>query len=161
MDLFEHPLLAHLSTEHKDTFSALAERETYSVGEEMVHEGDLGDSLFMILSGEAEVLKRSVKDDPNAYLVRLALLGPGEFFGEMSLVEPNPRSATVRALAATEVARLSNATLQRALESDPRLMNSVLVGIIKGMSVRLRVTSSLVVNLKRNLDALSSFPTAI
>jgi len=161
MDLFGHPLLSHLSPEHAATFNTLAERETYAVGEEMVREGDLGDSLFMILSGEAEVLKRSQKDDPSSYLVRLAMLGPGEFFGEMSLVEPNPRSATVRALAATEVARLSNATLQRALESDPRLMNSVLVGIIKGMSARLRVTSSLVVNLKRNLDALSSFPTAI
>ena len=115
--------------------------------------------MFIVLSGEAEVVKTPAQ--PGEKNVRLAMIGPGEFFGEMSMVEPAPRSATVRALAATDVCRLSNSTLTRAMAEDPTLMNSVLVGIIKGMSDKLRVTSNLVVQLKRNLDALANVPTAI
>ncbi len=65
----------------------------YEPGEIVFDEGDTGDSLFMILSGRVEVLKRFGAEPQ---LVRT--LGPGEYFGEMALLGRHPRSATTRAL---------------------------------------------------------------
>ncbi len=55
----------------------------------MFSEGDTGDSLFMILAGEVEVLKR-FGAEPEV----VGRLGPGEYFGEMALLGRHPRSAT-------------------------------------------------------------------
>jgi len=72
-------------------------REHYEPGEEVFREGDIGDSLYIVLSGEAEVVRgESI----------LAHLGPGEVFGEMALIEHTTRSATVRCLSAMDVLRM-------------------------------------------------------
>jgi NADH dehydrogenase len=65
----------------------------YEAGETVFEEGDSGDSLYMVLSGQVEVLKRFGAD---AQVVRT--LGPGEYFGEMALLGRHPRSASTRAL---------------------------------------------------------------
>jgi NADH dehydrogenase len=70
----------------------------YEPGEIVFAEGDAGDSLYMILSGEVEVLKRFGADPQ---VVRT--LGPGEYFGEMALLGRHPRSAGTRALSALDV----------------------------------------------------------
>lgn len=59
----------------------------------MFDEGDTGDSLFMILSGKVEVIKRFGGEPQH-----IGTLGPGEYFGEMALLGRRPRSATTRAL---------------------------------------------------------------
>jgi NADH dehydrogenase len=64
----------------------------YEPGEVVFEEGDTGDSLFMILAGQLEVIKR-VGDEPQC----IGTLGPGEYFGEMALLGRQPRSATTRA----------------------------------------------------------------
>lgn len=76
----------------------------YEPGEVVFEEGDSGDSLFMILSGEVEVVKRFA-DGP----VVVGELGPGEYFGEMALLGRHPRSATVRARSALDVLVLPGA----------------------------------------------------
>jgi NADH dehydrogenase len=70
----------------------------YEPGEVVFNEGDAADSLFMILSGQVEVLKHS-----GAQLQLVGALGPGEYFGEMALLGRDPRSATTRALTALDV----------------------------------------------------------
>ncbi|MGE0025791.1 MAG: FAD-dependent oxidoreductase [Thermoleophilia bacterium] len=70
----------------------------YEPGEHVFEEGDSGDSLYMILSGEAEVVKAF---DEGAATV--GVLGPGEYFGEMALLGHHPRSATITALTALDV----------------------------------------------------------
>ena len=70
----------------------------YEEGEIVFDEGDAGDSLFMIISGQLEVLKR-FGDEQRV----VAMLGPGEYFGEMALLGRDPRSATARALTALDV----------------------------------------------------------
>ena len=65
----------------------------YEPGETLFNEGDAGDSVFMILSGRVEVLKR-FGAEPRV----VRRLGPGEYFGEMALLGRHPRSATTRAL---------------------------------------------------------------
>jgi NADH dehydrogenase len=70
----------------------------YEEGEIVFDEGDAGDSLFMIISGQVEVRKRFGEEDRV-----VGMLGPGEYFGEMALLGRDPRSATARALTALDV----------------------------------------------------------
>jgi NADH:ubiquinone reductase (H+-translocating) len=70
----------------------------YEAGEIVFEEGDAGDSLLMILSGQVEVIKRV-----DSELQRIRTLGPGEYFGEMALLGRQPRSATTRALTALDL----------------------------------------------------------
>ena len=68
----------------------------------------------------------------------LETVGKEGFFGEMSLVEPAPRSATVVALEPSFVFRLPYFSLQNMLEQDPTAFNAVLVQVVKTLSERLR-----------------------
>lgn len=76
-------------------------REHFEPGEEVFAEGQLGDSLFIILSGEAEVLRR--RDDGEQTVARLRA---GECFGEMALLNLTTRNATVRCMSAMDVLSL-------------------------------------------------------
>ena len=84
--LEKHPLLVHLESDQLARIAQAGEVESYNPNEQIVVEGSLGDALFLILSGQVAVHR-----GPQTF----ATLGGGEFFGEMSLVEPAPRSATV------------------------------------------------------------------
>lgn len=150
LNLAKHPLLSRLTSEQRSAFIQIAEREDYQTSEIVVREGDLGDSLYLILDGEAEVFK--TPPGTHDQETRLALLGPGEFFGEMTLVEPMPRSATVRCLTPARLVRLSHSTLTRELERDPKLLAPILVAIIRALSQRLRATSEVLVGLKSNVE---------
>jgi NADH:ubiquinone reductase (H+-translocating) len=69
-------------------------QEHFEPGEDVFHQGDLGDRIYMIVSGQAEV----VREDNGAETI-LAQLGPGEYFGEMALLKQTTRGATVRCTA--------------------------------------------------------------
>jgi len=132
VSLRDHPLLQRLADEQLERFASAGEVETYAAGEVIVTEGSLGDSIYLVLCGNTAVQKGGVGGR------RLATLGAGEFFGEMSFVEAAPRSASVVALEPTDVFRLPNQALHRLAADDPRAMNAVLVMIIRTLSQRLR-----------------------
>ncbi len=73
----------------------------YEAGETVFEEGDTGDSLFMILSGRVEVVKRFGGKDSDPQVV--GELGPGEYFGEMALLGRGPRTAGTRALTSLDL----------------------------------------------------------
>jgi NADH dehydrogenase len=76
-------------------------QEHFEPGQEVFRQGDLGDRLYIILSGEAEVRRREAGTESV-----LALLGPGQCFGEMALVNMATRNATVRCVAPMDVLSL-------------------------------------------------------
>ena len=88
MILILPPDIVQLSTEKP----LAIRREHFEPNETIFREGDLGDSLYIILDGEVEI----TRDAPGQSDVPLARLGRGECFGEMGLVRQMPRSATVR-----------------------------------------------------------------
>jgi NADH dehydrogenase len=84
----------------------------YEPGEVVFNEGDVGDSLFMILSGQVEVSKH-FGGEPRA----IGTLGPGEYFGEMALLGHHPRNATTRALTPLDVLVLPGSDFSALAES--------------------------------------------
>lgn len=92
--------------------AASAEACSYAAGEEVVRQGQVGDTLYVVESGEVEVLVGSA---------RAAILGPGAFFGEMSLLTGETRSATVRTLVETELVMVGHGALSSLLHGHPEL----------------------------------------
>jgi len=109
--------------------SRAGEIESYNPGEAIVIEGSLGDALFLILSGQVAVHRGAQT---------FATLQGGEFFGEMSLVEPLPRSASVTAMSATFLFRLPHDALRELISNDAQGASILLVQIVKTLSDRLR-----------------------
>jgi NADH dehydrogenase len=97
LDLFLAPELVNLRLQGSEGVS----QEHFEPGEDVFREGELGDRLFIILKGEAEV-RRDQGGRPEV----LARLGPGQCFGEMALVNMATRNATVRCLTSLDVLSL-------------------------------------------------------
>jgi CRP/FNR family cyclic AMP-dependent transcriptional regulator len=88
----------------------------YKGGDVIVHQGEVGDCMYVIQEGEVEV----VRVDKGS-IIRLAVLGRGDFFGEMSVFEKEVRSATVRALDRVRVITVDKKTFMRRIQKDPTL----------------------------------------
>jgi signal transduction histidine kinase len=111
----------------------MAETVSLPAGQLVLQEGDQGDSLYVVLAGELEVTKRRGSQD-----VLLALYKPGQFFGEMALLEQAPRSASVRTLQESRLLMISQAAFQTLLSCSP----SAPLKILHTVTSRLRSTES-------------------
>ena len=111
-------LLAVLSAEEQALLCASSRLLRFGPGETIVREGDRGDSMFLLLSGEVEVLKRGADGSDAA----VALLPAGEVFGEMTLLLDAPRSATVRAAAETDLLEVERSCFSDLLQRNPQLL---------------------------------------
>ncbi len=102
-------------------------------GDVLFREGDPGDALFVI--GEGKVKLGRTSSDGRENLV--AILGPGEMFGELSLFDPGPRTMTATAVAETQLMGLTNDSLTSLLSGRPEVAKSLLAALAK----RLRRTN--------------------
>jgi CRP/FNR family transcriptional regulator, cyclic AMP receptor protein len=82
-----------LSNEELSAIASLAREVNVPAGHVLFEEGELGDSIYVVVQGEVEVMRRDSAGTPEC----IASLGPQQFFGEMSLIDKEYRSATVRA----------------------------------------------------------------
>jgi CRP-like cAMP-binding protein len=144
--LDRHPLLVHLSPDQLVGIARAGEIESYNPGEPIVVEGSLGDALFLILSGQVAVHK-----GPQTF----ATLSGGEFFGEMSLVEPCPRSASVSAMSATFLFRLPHDSLRQLISEDSEAASILLVQVVKTLSDRLRRANQMLSSIDMLADWLA------
>lgn len=144
--LERHPLLVNLAPEQVARIAEAGEVESYNAGEDVVVDGSLGDALFLILSGQVAVHRGAQT---------FATLGSGEFFGEMSLVEPAPRSATVTSMQATFLFRLPHDSLRALISNDAAAANVLLVQIVKTLSDRLRRANTMLSSVDMLADWLA------
>lgn len=112
-------------------------------GHVVFSEGDAGRDLYVVLSGELEVMKSS-KSGQDA---RVALLGVRDWFGEMSLLDVQPRSATVRALAPSRLLYVTSKDLDVLYRRDLKAYSLVVLNLAREMSRRLRVADGIVADL--------------
>ena len=111
----------------------------YQDGEIIIKQGDTENCMYVIQSGEVEVL-----GDNNGSQVRLAVRKTGEFFGEMALFSKEVRSATVKAMGNARVLTVDRKNLLNSIQKDP----SLAFRIIETLSKRLRDLSEEIVSLK-------------
>ena len=121
--------------------------QTPEAGELVFREGDDANAMYVVLRGEMEVLKKSKR----ATEARVALLGPGDWFGEMSIVDIQPRSATVRALAPSRLLRVSAADLDALYRFDLRSYSLIVLNLARELSRRLRVADGILADLISNV----------
>lgn len=128
------PLFEMLSGAELAHLAELSEQRRYAAGEIVFEEGERGDSLYVIVKGEVEVVRRDSGGVPRP----LTVLGSPEFFGEMSLIDKEYRSATVRARTEAELLRLTaqNLTLFRQTYRDG--FTFVVINIARILSARVR-----------------------
>lgn len=121
--------------------------KTYQDGEVIFNQGDEGNCMYVIQSGQVEVLQ-----EIDSRTVRLAVRGEGEFFGEMALFESQVRMATVRALGTAKVLTIDKKNFLRRIHEDP----SMAYHMIKKMSARIRQLSETVTRLENLLTENSN-----
>jgi CRP-like cAMP-binding protein len=130
-DLFrEVPLFADLDKADIESLIAVATRRKFPKDSVIFFEHDPGDSLFMILTGRVKV---TILSDDGREII-LSVLGEKDFFGEMSLLDNEPRSATAIAMEDTEVVILHQREFLSIVERRPR----ILVLLLAVLSSRLR-----------------------
>ena len=124
------PIFSELTEADFSSLAKVANRRRYPKDSVVFFENEQGDFFFMILEGRIKV---TILGDDGREVI-LSLLGSGDFFGEMALLDNEPRSATAIAVEDTELLSLHRNDFQAVL-SDNR---SITVGLIKVLTTRLR-----------------------
>jgi CRP/FNR family cyclic AMP-dependent transcriptional regulator len=132
-------VLAHLAA----TLTVL----TPSAGEVIFREGDEARDMYVLIRGEMEVVKRSKRGID----ARVALLGPGDWFGEMSIVDVQPRSATVRTLAPSRLIRITAADLDALYRYDLKSYALIVLNLARELSRRMRVADGILADFIANV----------
>ena len=116
------PFFTQLNDHELDVVRAVATEKSYPKNAVVLTEGEMGDSLFMIQSGKVKVF---IGDEDGREII-LKILGPGDFFGEMSMIDKQPRSASVTTIEPASFLVLSHAAFERCVEQAPRIANMVM-----------------------------------
>jgi CRP-like cAMP-binding protein len=124
--LAQVPLFADLPPRYLKHLADRMDEERFMEGASIVRYGDIGDTFYVIVEGEAKVLA------PSGKVVNH--LRPGEFFGEVSLLDGGPRTATVVAETPIRMLSLSRPAFRNLIETEP----GVAVGMLKHASAMLR-----------------------
>jgi diguanylate cyclase (GGDEF)-like protein len=123
------PLFEGLVPEELSRIAKAAQLRTFAEGEYLMEIGEPGRSLFVITAGTVQVLHPD-----RAAGFQLARIGPGEFIGEMSLLDDSPRSATARAICDVEALVLDKTDFHALVETKP----DVALHLLAVMSRRMR-----------------------
>ncbi|AOS43179.1 Cyclic nucleotide-gated potassium channel [Lacunisphaera limnophila] len=136
LDNFIHrlPVMAGLDEDALRFLGTLAGAEAHAAGAVIVREGERGDRVYFIQAGRVRVTKQPA----GGAAVVLAEFGPGDFFGEMSLVESMERSASVVAVEPTQVFTLKAMDFYQLYRTRPDQYGIVMLNIARDLARRLR-----------------------
>ncbi|MDI4631764.1 Crp/Fnr family transcriptional regulator [Pelomonas sp. V22] len=134
------PLFSLLTTDQAQSIADSVVKRRFKRGEVIVEQGTKSNALFILLNGRARVLTA----DSRGREVILAVLQPGDYVGEMSLIDNEPHSATVRAEVQTDMLVLGRMEFSRCLPES----SSLSYAILRGLVARLR-------NADRQIESLA------
>ena len=129
VDMLERtPIFSELTKRDLNALAQTARHRKYAAGEVIIKEGGDAVGCFIVASGEVEVVKGL--DSPDQKEV-LATLGPGDFFGEMAIIDDAPRSATVRAIKETECIAITRWDFMAEVRTRPDIAIHMLPVLVK------------------------------
>jgi CRP/FNR family cyclic AMP-dependent transcriptional regulator len=121
------PLFARLDEPQLGVLARVIVRRSFGRNAKIIGAGDPTDSLYIVISGRLKVLM----SDEQGREVILSILGPGEFFGEMGLLDDSLRSASVVTLEACELLTISKTEFKRSLAENFELSLNVMRGLVQ------------------------------
>jgi CRP/FNR family cyclic AMP-dependent transcriptional regulator len=124
------PLFSTLPEGQLSLLTRVVGRKSYPRNSTIINAGDPTDALYIVISGRLKVM---MSDDEGREVI-LAILGQGEFFGEMGLIDEAPRSATVIAIEPCELLTINKMDFKKCLAEN----FEIAVGVMKGLVKRLR-----------------------
>ena len=127
------PLFAALDDDASRALGAMLRTRTVPRGHVVFREGDPGDRLFVVLAGKVKITHAA----PDGRETLMSVLAPGEMFGELSLFDPGPRTATATAVTESRLASLDHEDLRPWLSGRPELA----VHLLQALAQRLRRTN--------------------
>ncbi|MCW2747832.1 MAG: Crp/Fnr family transcriptional regulator [Nocardioidaceae bacterium] len=137
--LRQAPLFSGLDDEAAASLDATMPATNIRRGDVLFNEGDDGDQLYVVLEGKVKLGRTSPDGRENL----LAILGPGQMFGELSLFDPGPRSATATAVTDVSLKSLGHDALMPVLREHPDVARALL----HQLASRLRRTNEVVGDL--------------
>ena len=121
------PLFSSFPDEQLRTLTAVVTRKSVPRTSTVMAAGDETDSLYIVLSGRLKVLM----SDAEGKEVILSILGPGEFFGEMGLIDDSPRSASVVSMEPCELLSISKRDFKKCLAESFDMATAVMRGLVR------------------------------
>ena len=121
------PLFSLLTVTQAEVISGAVIKRRFKRGEALVEQGQKSNALFILLTGRARVMT----SDSRGREVILATLAQGDYLGEMSIIDNEPHSATVRAEVQTDVLMLGRAEFARCLTENASMSLVVMRGLVK------------------------------
>jgi len=121
------PLFANVPEEQLRMLTVVVARKSVSRSTTVMAGGDATDSLYIVLSGRLKVMM----SDSEGKEVILAILGPGEFFGEMGLIDDSPRSASVVAMESCELLSVTKRDFKKCLAENFEMSMAVMRGLVR------------------------------
>ncbi len=131
------PIFSELSPRALTTLEEIVHVRNYKAHETIFEENDPGSGMYMIRSGTVQIYAEAQDGEEN----ELALLSPGDFFGETTLTAPAPRSASARTMENTELVGLFRADILELVERKPSVSSSIFLGLTRVVSERLQAAS--------------------
>ena len=121
------PLFGSLADAQLNTLCAGSTRRSFPRNRTIVSEGEPSQSLYLMLAGRAKVQR----SDAEGKEVILAMIGPGEFFGEMSLIDDAPRSASVITVEPCDFISIQKDSFKSMLATSPDMAMQIMRGLVR------------------------------
>ena len=132
-------MFSELASEEKEILVQHSTTRAYPANTILISEGDSTDSFYVVLEGEVKVL---VSDDQGKEVI-LNILGPGEYFGELAMLDDEPRSATIKTMMPTRVMVITKHDFKSCLAANPEMAYKLIEALIR----QVRALTSSVKNL--------------
>lgn len=126
------PLLAGLRASELNIVEAFMHDRRYLADEVIFDQGEEGQALYVIVSGRVAICHPGRLESP------IAVLGTGDFFGELALLDNSPRSAQARAAEPTELAVLFRGDFERLMQSHAHIASQIAMQLARHLGQRLR-----------------------
>jgi len=147
-------IFADLGRREVSFIAGLVHARRYAPAETIFEGGDPGTGMYAVRSGRVAIFIRH----PDGQKEQLAVLGPGDFFGEATLLAPARRTASARTLEETELVGLFRADLMEATRKHPNVSNAILISLARILSERMQAAELEIRQLRAALR-LSPPPT--